>query len=133
MEQTPKNQFLDNRARYIKIFYKDFRFTPQQLADHYGMSLECVKNIVMPRGAPIDREGIYLRMNVIFPKWAKGATIVSLARQYNCSRHIMLRALRSHAEKIQRGLYGKISERNRREREAQGRKRRAAAVKQAPE
>lgn len=116
MEQAPQNSFLEDRARYIRIFYKDFKITPQQLADHYGMSLECVRSILLPRGAPLDHEGIRLRMNVIFPRWARGENVVFLAKQYNCSRDAMLRGIKKHAESIRPGLYKEIVERKRRER-----------------
>lgn len=133
MDQTTSTRFLEDRARYIRIFHKEFRFSAEQLALHYDMSLLAVKDILTPKGTPLDREGVHLRMGTIYSKWVKGATIVSLAFQYNCSRYVLIRALQHHANKIKPGLYRQISERNRNEREAQSRKRRAAARGQAEE
>lgn len=132
MDQTTSTPFLEDRVRHIRIFHKDFKFSAEQLALHYGMSLKSVRNILLPKGAPLDREGVHLRMKILYSKWVKGATIASLAEQYNCSRHVLIRALQHHANKIQPGLYTKIAERNRNERQTQGRKQRAAARGQAP-
>ena len=116
MDQTTSTPFLEDRVRHIRIFHKDFKFSAEQLALHYGMSLKTVQNILLPRGAPLDREGVHLRMKIIYSKWVRGETIASLADHYNCSRHVLMRALQHHANKIQPGLYRKIAERKRRER-----------------
>lgn len=112
MSQPTLPSPLSDRERYIRIFHKDFKFTPRQLADHYGMSLQAVEGILVT-AVPMSREKRLTMDDRIFEEWRSGLTMKELCRRYNCKKDAITRTARRVAGKHGPDAYEKAVQQRR--------------------